>query len=197
MKKSIFLLLLPLLAAAWLFACRPEPLPPNPGPQPIDYTVLPPATQEGKNTFGCLVNGEVWIPRVPIFSWTIYDKALSFDESKGLGYGYGTFRLVDAPIADWMSLSFGFTFFEPSVFHTTPDDSDSSLFSVLFRRGNSGYYEPDYSVPLASNTWKVTKVDTVKNFISGTFEFTLIHKTNPNDTIKFTEGRFDLLYYSQ
>ena len=190
-------LLVPLMAVAWLCACRQEPLPQDPPLVPIDYTVLPPATQEGKNTFGCLVNGEVWIPRVPIFAVTIYDKAISFDESKGLGYGYGTFTLADNLIDDWMSLSFGFTFFEPSVFHTTPDDSDSSLFSVLFRRGNSGYYEPDYSVPLASNTWKVTKVDTVKNFISGTFEFTLIHKTNPNDTIKFTEGRFDLLYYSQ
>jgi len=137
------------------------------------------------------------VPRVPLFSITIYDKAFSFDESKGLGYGGGTCRLADAPIDDWMSLSFGFTFFEPNVFYTTPDDSDSSLLKVLFRRGNSGYYRPDYSVPLASNTWKVTKVDTVKNFISGTFEFTLIHKTNPNDTLKFTEGRFDLPYYPQ
>jgi hypothetical protein len=25
-------------------------------------TVLPPITQEGKNTFGCKVNGEVWVP---------------------------------------------------------------------------------------------------------------------------------------
>jgi len=194
MKK---LLLVPLMAVAWLCACRQEPLPQEPPFVPIDYTVLPPDTQEGKNTFGCLVNGEVWVPRVPIFAVTIYDKAISFDESKGLGYGYGTFRLVDAPIDDWMSLSFGFTFFEPSVFHTTPDGSDSSLFRVKFQRGNSGYYKPDYSVPLASNTWKVTKVDTVNNFISGTFEFTLIDETNPNDTLKFTEGRFDLLYYSQ
>jgi len=26
---------------------------------------LPPITQEGANTFGCLINGEVWLPYTP------------------------------------------------------------------------------------------------------------------------------------
>src|ERR1700733_2066445 len=33
--------------------CKKSAPPPN---------ILPPMTQEGKNTFGCKINGEVWIP---------------------------------------------------------------------------------------------------------------------------------------
>jgi len=34
--------------------------PPVPDPEPE----LPPITHEGKNTFGCLVNGKVWVAEV-------------------------------------------------------------------------------------------------------------------------------------
>ena len=55
--KNITLILLftiPLLA----LKCNKDPEPPI---EPIDQ--LPPATQTGENTFGCLVDGEVWLPR--------------------------------------------------------------------------------------------------------------------------------------
>jgi len=46
----ILLIILPLLA----LQC-------NKDPEPIEQ--LPEATQTGKNTFGCLVDGEVWLPK--------------------------------------------------------------------------------------------------------------------------------------
>ncbi|HSF54280.1 MAG TPA: hypothetical protein VLA71_11030 [Algoriphagus sp.] len=195
--KNTSLVMLLFVTAVWLTSCYKDSPPDDSPYQPIDYTVLPPITQTGANTFGCLVDGEVWVPRVPLFSWTLDDKAFSLDESKGLGYGHGTFRLVDSSYNDWMTLSFGFTFFEPGIFFTSPDDPDSSLLKVLFKRGISDNYQPDYSVPLLTNNWKVTKVDTIKNFISGTFEFTLYNTLNKNDSIVVTDGRFDILYYPQ
>ncbi|MEO7801559.1 MAG: hypothetical protein ABIR81_06155 [Ginsengibacter sp.] len=30
---------------------------------PTDEDQLPPATQTGANTFGCLINGKVWLPK--------------------------------------------------------------------------------------------------------------------------------------
>jgi len=83
--RTLPFLVLLLLAAMFFFsACRdhPNPYPPDDPPPVVDYTVLPRITQEGKNTFGCKVNGEVWMPRVPPLSVTIYDKAMSFDEKK-------------------------------------------------------------------------------------------------------------------
>src|SRR6266511_2638533 len=54
MKTLFFTLLISFLlltTSCW------QPQPPKPQPE-----VLPPLTFEGKNTFGCLVNGKVWLP---------------------------------------------------------------------------------------------------------------------------------------
>ena len=55
MKKLTLILLftIPLLA----LKCNNDPEPND----PIDQ--LPPITQTGENTFGCLVDGEVWLPK--------------------------------------------------------------------------------------------------------------------------------------
>jgi len=181
----------------WLFlpACKKDEPQPNNHGLP-DYTVLPPATQEGKNTFGCLVNGEVWVPRVPVGSVTIYDKGFSFDETKGLGYGYGNCTLLEMPIDDWMSIGFGKSYFQPTEFNTTNDTSYAKAFSILFRRGNI-YYRPDEGQTLTSNRFTLTRIDTVRNFISGTFEFTLYSDNPLQAPIEVTDGRFDLLCYTQ
>ncbi|MEM1406713.1 MAG: hypothetical protein AAGG59_08065 [Bacteroidota bacterium] len=43
----------------------------EPGSQePIDQ--LPPATREGRNTFGCLVNGEAWVTKTSIYATAVY-----------------------------------------------------------------------------------------------------------------------------
>ena len=34
----------------------------EPGPAPTPESLLPPATQTGANTFGCLLNGQLWTP---------------------------------------------------------------------------------------------------------------------------------------
>ena len=65
MKKQIArgappLLFLTLLLCGLLYtACRK----PNPDPPITEEEKLPPATQEGKNTFGCLVDGKAWVPK--------------------------------------------------------------------------------------------------------------------------------------
>ncbi|MEM1406715.1 MAG: hypothetical protein AAGG59_08075 [Bacteroidota bacterium] len=38
--------------------------------EPIDQ--LPPATQEGRNTFGCLVNEEVWVTQTSVNARAVY-----------------------------------------------------------------------------------------------------------------------------
>ncbi|MEI6408648.1 MAG: hypothetical protein WCR52_04660 [Bacteroidota bacterium] len=182
-----------------LFSCRKEDNTPgiHPAP-PTDYTVLPPATQEGKNTFGCKVNGKVWVPRVPWGAVTYTDLFFGLDESGGTGYGHGVCNLVDLDekIEDWLSIGFGPSHFLTGDYCSAPDDSIEPRFSILMRRIHD-YYEMNESKIDCTNRFTLTKIDTVKNFISGTFEFTLYNSQNPSDSLKITEGRFDLLYYPE
>ena len=55
--------------------------------------VLPEATMEGKNTFGCLVNGEVWLPK----GYAGYSNLdISYDPYyAGGAFGLSTYRLID------------------------------------------------------------------------------------------------------
>lgn len=57
MKNILYLILL--IFPVLLYNCGPDNLL-KPTPEP---DVLPPITTEGLNTAGCLVNGEVWLPK--------------------------------------------------------------------------------------------------------------------------------------
>lgn len=189
MKITLSLLL---LAVTLLSSCHPEPLPQNPPFVPIDYTVLPPATQEGKNTFGCLVNGEVWVPRVPLFALTYRDKEATVWEKDSSGTGLVVTNLVDIEKGadDWFVFSFGKTAFKAKTL------CGHEIFAN-FRTQGSKYYRSDLR-ETQTNCVIVSKIDSVRNIISGTFNLTLYHdSTNLNDKIEITEGRFDLLYIPQ
>jgi hypothetical protein len=180
-----------------LFSCRKEPAGPNPY-QPIDYTVLPPATQEGKNTFGCKINGKVWVPRVPLGAVTYTDLFFSFDEKKSLGYGYGVCNLVDLDekIEDHISIYFGPSRYHLGDYCTSSDTSLERRFSFDIRRIDERYSINEVNTN-CNNTFSLTKIDTVRNFISGTFNCILHNNSNPKDSLIITEGRFDLPYYPQ
>lgn len=53
MKNSYFLLLICFVVLSAVNSCKKDP---------TKNATLPPATQEGKNTVGFTVNGEVWVP---------------------------------------------------------------------------------------------------------------------------------------
>ena len=85
----------------------------------------------------------------------------------------------------------------PTEYNTTSDSTYANAFSVWFKDTHSKWYLPDETVTLTSNRFTISKIDTTKNFISGTFEFTLFNNQNKNDSIVVTDGRFDILYYPQ
>jgi hypothetical protein len=111
MKKQILAVMLPLLCG--LSACRKDGLTPNTYPPPIDYTVLPPATQTGAGTFGCLVDGKVWVPRVPLLAVTYRDIEALVSEKNGTGGGGILCYWSDDSKYERLSIAFGSTFFYP------------------------------------------------------------------------------------
>ncbi len=189
-KEIIFLLLLLVIGGSWLFSCHKEP-PPNTLPPPIDYNVLPPITQTGANTFGCLSDGVVWVPRVELWvPW--YDLAASFSEKDGSGVGNITCRLLTKDQDDFMQIVFGPTFLHTGLYYMKPSVSTDAQMLI----GPNPWYVTD-DEDSTENWVKVTLIDTSRNIVAGTFQFTLYNNENKNDTVILSEGRFDLVYYPQ
>ena len=166
--------------------CRKSSPPPN---------ILPPVTQEGKNTFGCKVNGEVWIPYYQCEVINIFSKCKELQTV-----------MTSADTTSKLPIDF-----ELSVSRElTPDGSFSSFiigarilktskfdsFLTVDYRKDSISYSPQYPVSNASNAITLTKLDTVNQIISGTFYFTLYGPYGPTngDSVVITDGRFDLTY---
>ncbi len=158
-----------------------------------EINALPPETQEGKNTFGCLVNGQAYTPST----------ADGFQPPPPVSGGYiGNLR--------------NFTYRNNVLMQIT--SQNGSTFAIFLRNvGKIGVYSlnfdtgptPQVFYPLnyASFTTKVdefytttstvigsveiTRADTVNYIVSGRFSFEAIDRTT-GKKVKVTNGRFDL-----
>lgn len=128
--------------------------------------VLPAETQTGKGTFGCLVNGEVWLPKGNFpysgLTATIQFGGLNLMASKSNeGINIGIANIMDT-----------------KDYELNNKNAEYSIGSNFYKSING----------------KLTlkKYDKTMQIISGTFSFE-IEDINGN-TIKITDGRFDLKY---
>lgn len=144
---------------------------------------LPLATREGKNTFGCLVNGNVWIPHstsdffatsvLAMYQMGVLQIWASIDE-KGRHQAMSFAILKDVEVGNSYDLS--------------TDPTSEVVFSWhLPDRVCS--YDFDRTV---SGKLRITKLDEVNGIVAGEFEF----KTTATfcENIIVTEGRFDLIF---
>ncbi|MFK7810004.1 MAG: hypothetical protein AB8F74_19520 [Saprospiraceae bacterium] len=192
MKKQSLYLLLPL----FLFAsCGKDDGPDNPWG-------LPDATKDGNNTFGCLINGELWVAEANGLG--LQDIQSSYDEI-GTGaadnfYFYitaryfpeGNFPPLDSALSDIFSMNFRPIYSEGELDFSQLNRKDATFStSLLGVTGTSKTYELD---TLNNNNVQITNLDTVKNIISAEFELRLLRINNIPDTLKITEGRFDVTY---
>ncbi|UOQ99480.1 DUF6252 family protein [Hymenobacter sp. 5317J-9] len=155
---------------------------------------LPPATHEGKNTGGCLINGERFV---------------------AAEYGGS---LLSNPIP---ALRGGFSF--DSIYTIDLNgqmNGKNTTVSLFFRsqkvgtyllNKNTGYYPQtsdlyalNHAVLYSDNAVEVYGTDAQhigqvvleyanvqKGISAGTFEFTAVNQSNPNKTVTITSGRFD------
>jgi hypothetical protein len=176
-NPSLFGFLLLLLVAN--IQCKKSAPPPN---------ILPPVTQEGKNTFGCKVNGEVWTPysTCNVF-YGRRCKELGFEvrQSDSLHKLPISFNLGTASDTD----SSSFLMYTPATNITQTGNVIDSVVLLFFKSGSQFYhYPPSYT----SGAVNVTKLDTVNHIMSGTFSFTLYNSNG--DSAVVTDGRFDLTF---
>jgi hypothetical protein len=189
MKQSTYTLkLFCLLALSLIFSCqKPEP-DPSDYVQPTDpYHTLPEITQEGKNTFGCLVNGVVWVPRVELFvPWYTLD--FQFSEKSPKAIGNISCRILSTSQDEFMTIVFGPTFLKTGVY----DMSFKNNTDMDLRNKNKDYSA--WKRDSLLNFVKVNYINTDLNIVSGQFQFKLFNDANPKDSITVTDGRFDLQY---
>jgi len=156
----------------------------DPAPAP---ETLPPATHSGANTFACRVNGQVWL------YGTRYAINPSQIEPLAVQIGGGRLFILanrqkegEQPSA--IKISFcGFRGL-----------GEYDLFFPSQSRCGEVYYVNDvthkyYDADSTSNSiLTVTHYDTVSRIIAGRFQFTGI--AAPGDTVRVTDGRFDLKF---
>ena len=150
---------------------------------------LPPATQTGANTFGCLVNGKVFVPRG-------YDGTGRPNPHVQYEYDLNGQPYLIIEARQYTSnqitgnIRIGFGNLNTLGYYPV---SDSFNFSVGWIQviPNCGMGTSDPSV----HVWGggvITKLDNSNDIISGTFEFKAI---KPGcDTVRVTDGRFDIKF---
>jgi len=144
---------------------------------------LPPATKQGKFTFGCLINGKAFSETNSGNMIAIYQQGFLFFgvDKNSQGYTIG----MDISIPD------------PIELNKKYDLTQIPYYRARFRKYLAGsssnspicYY--DFANTLSGQVI-ITRFDRQKFIVSGTFEYTT---ALPNcDTIRITDGRFDLQY---
>ena len=153
---------------------------------------LPPATQVGANTGGCLINGERFVAtgygsglsRIPAFYGGFFEDSLYYIEMSGI------IREQKVMIALFIRSD------RPNVYSLNQNTQ------ILYRAGlrntlaYAAYQLSDTGeiyITSTSNTGKLDLTHASKNtgISAGTFEFTAASTFDPSKTITITNGRFD------
>lgn len=173
--------LLPTLALLLLLTqCKKDAGPTKPEDQ------LPPATQTGQGTFGCLLNGQPWTP-------SGYTGQPNFVTTYDGGYLGGALQIKCTRYTS------GSTFQSFTIGVANAKQTGTYLFEAT---GPNGITHFDTSLGAACGMQRyqkpgayqagqltITRFDLANHIIAGTFNFT-VHQSGC-DTVKVTQGRFD------
>ncbi len=151
---------------------------------PTPEEQLPPATQTGANTFGCLVNGQVWKPSG---NNGTSNYSVNYDPSYRKGtLNVATYRYTGEGADDYQIIGFfSDSLSSVGVYPLTIIGHQEASFidhvsSCEFRSRGSHYRR---------GVLTITRLDRQAGIVSGTFWFTLY---KPGcDSVRVTQGRFD------
>ncbi|RYU84308.1 hypothetical protein [Hymenobacter persicinus] len=151
---------------------------------PTPAEQLPPATQTGANTFGCLVNGQ---PYTPSGYNGVSNYAVLYDPGfKGGSLDVRTYRYPRPGKSQYLILS-STNIDKPGVYQFSP--TAGAFFTDALRPVPCNNYDSSDNNTYSKGTITITRLDLNAGIISGTIDFTL---AQPGcDTIKVTQGRFD------
>jgi len=154
---------------------KPEPSEPEP-PQ------LPAATTAGKQTFGCKLNGEIFVPNGN-FNYPGLPTAAYYTSNGLFGFHSKNLKDFDNNLRIYMYIKNG-------LYQEGSYLLDNSIANFVIEINGDQFlgYKLDTT---KSRQIQITRFDLDNTIISGEFEFTCVNDAL-QDTIKVTEGRFDL-----
>lgn len=161
----------------------------NNATDPNNIPGLPPATQIGANTFGCLVNGVPWVP-----AGSNGTPNLSIDYDPGFNNGIFTISAMRV-ISPSQTTSIGIGIRDSLNFFSSPkllSLSSNSLFGVYYNdfvNCTYGYFD---TAIIREGQILIAVLNRTSRIIAGTFEAMLIKPSC--DTIRITNGRFDFKF---
>ena len=181
MKHNLLVLLPLALSLAQCHKHDPDPA------KPEDQ--LPAATQTGANTFGCLVNGQPWLPsgnNGTSNSVALYDPGIN--TPSGAQLNISAYRI--AASETYMNLYCGPITPLKRTFTIGIPTNRPPLAEAF------GCYESDTAsfcgsaLAYSKGQITLTRVDEQAGILAGTFWFTAV-RIGSSDTLKVTQGRFD------
>jgi len=140
---------------------------------PIDQ--LPPPTQEGKNTFGCLVNGEAWVTKTSIDASSFYQGNILFISA----------GVTEREREQDISFTIEDEFLSTGTYNLK---SSNRMKGLLYNQTENCDYK---TFDPQSGELTISLLDFNKFIIAGSFEFEAV-SVDCQDTVRVTEGRFDL-----
>jgi hypothetical protein len=150
---------------------------------------LPPETQEGKNTFGCKVNGKVWIPNGgPGF--------MGAKPIEGGFYGISSTQIgiyIRAHAKDGSMVHIYLNDYKPGIYGLTQTTNILPFSSYPKDYALYAISEGNYFTTNSKTHGIITVVRSGPNIdgiVSGTFSFDA--SNNTSQTVEVTEGRFDI-----
>jgi len=161
---------------------------------PIEQDQLPPISQTGANTFGCIINGKVLIPK----------DGIGVPQPKGISVKYRGNKNFIIDVANLKDIN------GDRIYLYVNNLTSTGAYSFGLSNGeNDLTFEPNFphcwvrtfnttngGIRYFSNTntgtITITRFDEDNHIVSGTFKITVFNENNPNETIEITEGRFDV-----
>lgn len=156
---------------------------------------LPPETHTGANTFGCLINGNAFIPDGPsLFGPSTLKCAYQYI-NKGYYFQLSANNQSSNP-EDFYSIGIGtdsLKIRENGAYQLTNINIPNLAFGGYNHYTIQNLYtKPSYTTDKDPGNLTITKFDSIHQVVSGTFWFNVISERG--DTIKITKGRFDMQY---
>ncbi len=146
---------------------------------------LPPITTEGRGTFGCLVNGELFLPDAPLgYGTGVFAELENFPDTLGL-FIYASNSTAGRTLVIYF-------FGNPTLEVGKSYDLAQHKFSVNYIKYNSTASCRYRSI--VSGSIKLLKLNIANpehRIVAGTFEF-VETSADCQDTVVVTSGRFDI-----
>lgn len=170
--KTFYLYIILLLIGC--VACKTDALSPK--------EELPAATQEGLNTFGCLVNGEVWVP----------DNSINPSIHKLTGYyseSYFYLRANKTENSSRETFGLDHEYIDDTGTYSLVPSKEEPIIQAFFKDSENRFSTDDIT---DAGEIHVTYLNVSERVISGTFYFDAVN--DEGEVVEIRDGRFDLKY---